>query len=203
MKRIASILLFSFGFSVIAGARLEDLAPIQSPNGRYLASVKLVPSKDLGKEVEDSTLPNAKVAVVCLKDAHKEKDLHSIVVPDAEDTDHRNSVSLSWSPDGRILEIQVQIGQLSGFSLYRIVSDKLVEIEQLPIPKKLVIEPEQPKSRGGAYIKRWTGNDTFVAMDTIAGAEYTYRITKEWKAEAIASKPKKEEAEHVVGGNGG
>ena len=138
------------------------------------------------------------MAVVCLKDAHKEKDLHSIVVPDAEDTDHRNSVSLSWSPDGRILEIQVQIGQLSGFSLYRIVSDKLVKIEELAIPEKLVIEPEHPRSRGGAYIEKWTGNDTFVAVDTIADAEYTYRITKEWKVRVIASKPKKEEAQEQV-----
>lgn len=174
-------------------ARLADVGPIKSPDTKHLASVKILPAKDLGQDVVKSTLPNAKVAVVILQDASNKKILHTLPIPDADDTDNRNSVGLSWSSDGRILEVRFQIGQLTEYTLFRIVSDELVEIKKLPIPKKLVIKPEHQRARGGASIVKWTSNDTFVAVDTIAGAEYTYRITKEWEAEVIASRPKDEE----------
>jgi hypothetical protein len=200
MKRIASTLLVGFGTLMFTDARLVDVAPKMSPDLKHLASVEILPAKNFGQDVVESTLPNAKVAVVILQDASNKKILHSIPIPDADDTDNRNSVGLSWSPVGRILEVRVQIGKLTGYTLYRIVSDKLVEIEELPIPNKLVIKPEHQRSRGGASIVKWTGNDTFVAVDTIASAEYTYHITKKWKAEVIASRPK-EEAEQGVAPN--
>lgn len=196
------MLLITIGMSIVARGRLTDVEPVRSPDGRYSAAVELLPAKNLGIEVKETTMPNAKVAVVCLRDVGSNTTLHSIPFPDADDSDGRNSASLSWSPDGKILNVQLQIGQLTGFSLYRIVSDKLVKIEELPVPKKLLIEPERRRSRGGRSIGKWTSNDTFVAVDTIAEAEYTYRINKDWKAEIIASRPMEQEAEQAAPSGG-
>jgi len=169
--------------------KLADIASISAPDGAYAASIRLIPAKDLSQQVADSTLSGAKVAVLILHDGRSNKKLHQLTVPDADDTDNRNSIELSWSPDSRVLIVQVQIGQLSQFTLYRVVSRRLVALEELPTPKELVVHSEHQKSRGGVSIRKWTGPDTFVATDTVSNAQYTYRITKQWKLQIIASKP--------------
>ncbi|MHA3772537.1 hypothetical protein ACXR0O_13460 [Verrucomicrobiota bacterium sgz303538] len=128
------------------------------------------------------------MAVLLLCDARTSKILHQIRIPDADDTDYRNSIGLSWNPDGRVLVVQVQIGQLSQFTLYRVASRRLVALEELPTPKELVIRSEHQKSRGGIYISEWTRPDTFIAIDTVEDVQYTHRITKQWKLQTIASR---------------
>ena len=188
MHRIVAITFLWIAICTTSYGELTDIAPVSSPDGAYSASIRLIPAKDLGQEVADSTLPNAKVAVLLLHDARTEKTLQQIRVPDADDTDNRNSIELSWSPDGRVLIVQVQIGQLSQFTLYRVASRRLVALEELPTPKDLEVNPEHQKSRGGIYIRKWTRPDTFIAIDTVSDAQYTYRITKQWKLQIIASK---------------
>ncbi len=188
MNRLIAIIFFWVVTCTIGYGRLADIAPIVSPDGAYAASIRLLPAKDLGQEASDSTLPNAKLAVLVLRDALTNKNLHQIRVPDADDTDNRNSINLSWSPDGRVLVVQVQIGQLSQFSLYHVEARHLVPLDELPTPERLVIHSEHQKSRGGTYIQRWITPDTFVSVDTVSDAAYTYRITKQWKLETIASK---------------
>lgn len=189
MRRFVVIIFLSAAIYESCYGRLADIAPEPSPDGAYSASIRLVPAKDLGREAAESTLPNAKVAVLLLHDGHTDKPLHQIRIPDADDTDNRNSIDLSWSPDGRVLVVQVQIGQLSHFTLYRVASRRLVALKELPTPKELEIHLEHQKSRGGIYIREWTRPDTFVAIDTISDAQYTYRITKQWKLQTIGSKP--------------
>ena len=188
MRRIVAIAFLCVASSVSGYSRLAQIAPVPSPDRAYAASIRLIPAKDLGQEVADSTLPDAKVAVLLLHDARTNKKLHQLTVPDADDTDNRNSIELSWSPDGRVLVVQVQIGQLSQFTLYRITAQKLVRLEKLPTPKHPLIHAEHQKSRGGISIREWTQPDTFVAIDTVSDAQYTYRITKQWKLLTIASK---------------
>jgi hypothetical protein len=189
MHKIVTIAFLCGAFFANAYGRVSNIASIPSPNGAYAASMRLIPAKDLGQQVADSTLPDTNVAVILLHDARSNKKLHQLAIPDSDDTDDRNSIELSWSPDGRVLVVQVQIGQLSQFTLYRIVSGRLMALEEFPTPKALAVHSEHQKSRGAIFIRNWTRPDTFIAIDTVSDAQYTYRITKQWKLQTIASKP--------------
>lgn len=183
------IVLSSTALTTPVLGNLADIAPVAPPNRLYSASVRLMPAKDLGQEVANSTLEGAKVAVVLLQDARAKKPLDRLVVPDLDDTDYRNSIELVWSPDGRVLIVQTQVGQLSQFTLYHVQARHLAQIKELPVPKRLVIHSQHQKSRGGISIDKWLGPDRFVATDTVSEAQYTYRITKRWQLETIAAKP--------------
>jgi hypothetical protein len=188
VHRIAAIAFPCVAISANSYGRLADIAPVRSPGGAYAASLRLLAAKNLRPKLAVATPPGTKFAALLLHDGHTNEALHQVTIPDADDTDDRNAIDLSWSPDGRALIVQVQIGQLSQFTLYRVVAQRLVPLQELPKPKRLVIHSEHQKSRGGIYIQRWAARDTFVALDTVSDAEYTYRITKQWKLETIASK---------------
>lgn len=179
MRRFRVFAFFFAALSLITYGNLAEIPPVASPDGAYTASLQLVPAKDV---------PNTKEAVLVLQDVKTGKELQQLPIPDADDTDERNSIELSWSPDGRALDVQMTFGQLSFFTLYHVVSGKLLDLKELPRPKKLEIEPEQPKSHGRIYIIKWTAPDTFVVNDTFSEAQFTYRITKDWKLQTIASK---------------
>ena len=187
MRKLLAIPFHCLLFSMNGYGKLTDIAAVPSPDGAYSASIRLISAKELGQDVAGS--PEVKVAVLLLHDARTNKKLQQFAIPDADDTDNRNSIALSWSPDGRALVLQVQIGQLSQFALYHVVSQRLVIVEQLPTPKELAIHSPHQNSRGGTFIQKWSRPDTFVAVDTVSNAQYTYQITKQWKLQAIASKP--------------
>jgi hypothetical protein len=188
MHRIVAIAFLCVAICANSYGAIANTAPVRSPDGAYKASVRLVAEEDVRPKLDVTPVPGTKFAVLLLHDGRTGKTLHQITIPDADDTDERNTVDLSWSPDGRALVVQVKIGQLSQFTLYRIAAQRLVPLEELPTPKRLVIQSAHQHSRGGIKIQRWTAPDTFVALDTVSDAQYTYRITRQWKLETIASK---------------
>jgi len=160
--------------SLFAGEE-ETVKPLQmkdaqSPSGRHLIS--LIHGRD--KESGD---PTAKLA---LRERKTKRTLDTVPV-EVEGTDDRKDVSVLWSPKGTYLAVNLHLGQLYWFDVFRVVDEKFEHLAEEKMPKEFerrYFTPESQKSRGGSSAIKWKNDSTLGVLDTIHRLRLTYRIGK-------------------------